>query len=935
MKKNRFFSWLAAAVALCSVSSMTSCVSSSWEDTGLASLTLSTNSIIFDFDGGVQSFTIEANRDWEISIPSADEGWLHLDYTNGIEGQRILLSASASTSSRYSDVTVRLYNSVGTIFSRTISITQGTVVDDTTLAYASRAENAGKTYSGLSGTVVARTSVSYVVCDDTGGILIYAGGTPPFAIGDVVEISGTTVAYAGLSQFSNDAKVSKIGEAEVDFSSPQVMTGSELDLYSTSTPTVKYVKYTGTLSVSGNYVNIDIDGASSAKGSLAYVPSGMYDASLDGASVDIYGYLVGVTGTVYVNTAAVCVVAAGDSFVEPDYGETAPETEDEELAPGELPEYELTGAIKASDFTSVNATDAPSAIFGNYKFVWSGGGNSLSPKYYTSGDAIRMYTNNTLTVSTIDGSNITSIDFELVSSFGALSCSTGAISSGCWTGEASSVTFTTDLSSTSNTNTRISTIVVDGYLGGDTDGEGEGEGEVTPEPEPEGEGEPESDVLPEYALTGVVKASDIESVNDTAAPDVIFGNYKFVWSNGGNSLSPKYFTSGDAIRMYINNTLTISTVDGAAIKSIDITMLANYDFLSCDTGSISSGSWTGEASSVTFTSTATSSRITSFVLDGFYGDDYVAPSYSFSFSSIADSATTDDATYTISDVDFVVNNASYSSSYGNMTIFEGGYIYNSSALEAGFVTITINYTSTNTSYHNAKLYAGESVNPTVEMTTKSTSGTAVSFSVPATTTHFKVTSESGFVYVLSVEMSNEAISGSDPTPDPEPEPEGETGGGEGGTEGEGEGETGGTEGEGESEDNDVVAGAVIEVTYTSILDAMGKTSDDVSSSAGLSLVDDDVVFSGFTMSADKAAGSTNFRLWANGTTIRSYVGNTVTFVANGAENIISIEFNVAAIGSASVGTATTTVWSGNAQEVTLTMTTATISSINVTLAAAE
>lgn len=466
MKKNRFMTRVMAIVSLFAVSFMSSCSEDADTTLAYASLELSTKSLTFDFDGTSSDeyggqVEITSNRDWTISIPDADQSWLSVDFASGNGNQTVTFSLAESTSSRYSTVTIAIYNDSGVISSESIEITQGTVADENSIAHAANVSNAGTTYSGLSGTVVALTAVSYVVVDETGGILVYAGGTPPFEIGDIVTISGTTTSYGGLGQFDNSAVVEKTGTTEVDFSSPTVMSGSDLDSY-ISNVTVKYVKYTGTLSESGSYVNItNISGASSAIGSVAYAPDGLYSSSLVGESVDVYGYLVGVSGTSYVQTAAVCVVAEGGEFELPELGE-------EEVDPDDLPTNELTGTIAASDFIDTNATTAPNAIFGKYMFVWSKGTNtSNGPTYYTSGDAVRMYVGNTLTISTTDGSAITSIDFELVSSYDNLSVDTGSYADGSWTGSASTIVFTSvdDDSTTSYEQSRIISMTMDGFEG--------------------------------------------------------------------------------------------------------------------------------------------------------------------------------------------------------------------------------------------------------------------------------------------------------------------------------------------------------------------------------------------------------------------------------------------------------------------------------------
>lgn len=92
--------------------------------------------------------------------------------------------------------------------------------------------------------------------------------------------------------------------------------------------------------------------------------------------------------------------------------------------------------------------------------TFAGGGNSNTPKYYTSGTAVRMYPKNSFTVTTTTG-KLTKIVITFGSSDGTLSIASnvGSYASGTWTGEDASVILTVDPSATSG-NRRIKAITV-------------------------------------------------------------------------------------------------------------------------------------------------------------------------------------------------------------------------------------------------------------------------------------------------------------------------------------------------------------------------------------------------------------------------------------------------------------------------------------------
>ncbi|MFI3319391.1 MAG: BACON domain-containing carbohydrate-binding protein [Rikenellaceae bacterium] len=129
--------------------------------------------------------------------------------------------------------------------------------------------------------------------------------------------------------------------------------------------------------------------------------------------------------------------------------------------------------------------------------------------------------------------------------------------------------------------------------------------------------------------------------------------------------------------------------------------------------------------------------------------------YSFDLSTISSTASTSDANFTNESVEFVVNNAYYDTSYSNTTIYEDGYIYNTTALSGDIVTLALQYNSSTTSYQTATVYAGTSQNPTTELTTKYTDGAYVYYAVPAGSTYFKVVSSSGYIRLYTIQLLGE------------------------------------------------------------------------------------------------------------------------------------------------------------------------------------
>lgn len=150
------------------------------------------------------------------------------------------------------------------------------------------------------GVVSATYTSGFMLSDGTGDILIYEKKAPSVAVGDIVLVNGNTSSYNGLMQFGDTELVvtkESSNSSAVKSLVAQVMDGIRMDEYLTA-PRAVYASYTGTLSIkdSGkgfNYYDIEIDGATTAKGSLSYVAEGSVDENLNGKKVIVTGYLIG------------------------------------------------------------------------------------------------------------------------------------------------------------------------------------------------------------------------------------------------------------------------------------------------------------------------------------------------------------------------------------------------------------------------------------------------------------------------------------------------------------------------------------------------------------------------------------------------------------------------------------------------------------------
>lgn len=161
--------------------------------------------------------------------------------------------------------------------------------------------------ASTSGTVVATYARGFLISDGTGYILTYVGKDSGLAAGDVVTISGPTSLYGGLLQFGNASTFEKTGTAEFTLPEPEVLDAAAMDAF-IAAPSIKYVQYTGTLAISGNYYNVNVAGTETAVGSIQYPVEGMVNADWNEKEITVTGFLIGVSSGKYLNTMAVSVV---------------------------------------------------------------------------------------------------------------------------------------------------------------------------------------------------------------------------------------------------------------------------------------------------------------------------------------------------------------------------------------------------------------------------------------------------------------------------------------------------------------------------------------------------------------------------------------------------------------------------------------------------
>ena len=216
------------------------------------------------------------------------------------------------------------------------------------------------------------------------------------------------------------------------------------------------------------------------------------------------------------------------------------------------------------------------------------GTNSITPKYYTNGNAVRLYAGGTLTVSADDA--ITGITFTFGSDDGSneLTSDVGTFESPTWTGEANEVVFT--VGGTSG-NRRFSKVEVT-----------LGDGPVDPVDE--------ETVNIIFAMQGYENAQNLDGKTLTV-DGVTIGFAKAL-----GQTPPAYYNTGNAVRLYTGNRMTVTAPSGKLITKIVFTYDSGSFSSGCiDVGEINNKTWTGEASSIVFTNmTSSQVRVASMLI---------------------------------------------------------------------------------------------------------------------------------------------------------------------------------------------------------------------------------------------------------------------------------------------------------------------------------
>lgn len=158
----------------------------------------------------------------------------------------------------------------------------------------------------IDGVVAGSCTCGFILTDKSGAIFVYMGSgfdVTTYPVGTRLHLDGDVTSFKNNLQIATGAEIEVLGSQEYTFPQPVTFDGAYLDaaLGRPANVTSIYGTMAGTIKVSGNNINIVVDGAETAMGSVYYATDEQRDLLVDGAKVTINGWFISISGTRYCN----------------------------------------------------------------------------------------------------------------------------------------------------------------------------------------------------------------------------------------------------------------------------------------------------------------------------------------------------------------------------------------------------------------------------------------------------------------------------------------------------------------------------------------------------------------------------------------------------------------------------------------------------------
>lgn len=242
------------------------------------------------------------------TLVSIDADWATIsDFTS--EGDYLVnVSQNTRTAPRTATITIKAPGAI-----KTVALTQEGVPATGASVTEILAQEDGAVVQTLPSTiVVALTTRGAILSDGTSAIYAYGNSAAALKLGDGVRMSATKATYNGVPELTDITEVFVDSEGNpVNYPEAKDIT-AEVETYSATT--AEFIKYSGTLTVSGSNVNITFDNVDSdiKQGSLNQPIDALDVQSWDGKKVTVTGYFNGLRSK-YVYIVATKIVEFADN----------------------------------------------------------------------------------------------------------------------------------------------------------------------------------------------------------------------------------------------------------------------------------------------------------------------------------------------------------------------------------------------------------------------------------------------------------------------------------------------------------------------------------------------------------------------------------------------------------------------------------------------
>ncbi|MBR2747445.1 MAG: hypothetical protein IKD95_03735 [Bacteroidales bacterium] len=259
-------------------------------------------------DAGTFTVSVASKANGMAVLPS--ESWVRVTDIAAGEKDAVVYSfaydANTTTASRTATIQFKAANS-----SKAVTVTQEGIppTGQSITEIVALPDNSG--VETLESTVAAKTTKGFVLSDGATAIYVYDNGANPVEIGDVVKVLATKTTYNGVPELATVTSVEKTGTASVDYPAAKDVTA---DAATYAATVAEYIQFTGVLKVSGNYFNVEIDGADPAakQGSVVNPVDALGAKDFDGKKVTVTGFFNGLSGgSKYLNVIATKIEEAG------------------------------------------------------------------------------------------------------------------------------------------------------------------------------------------------------------------------------------------------------------------------------------------------------------------------------------------------------------------------------------------------------------------------------------------------------------------------------------------------------------------------------------------------------------------------------------------------------------------------------------------------